>query len=180
MRSLVLKSKMSKWRQVIKPVEILCNISAENIELPTYKIVDTIITKISDSFSKFKEVVATQLTCPGCKIDLKLTDSYCITLDQNKEMIKIENLLEIKTEQQCKKHYCTSETSNRIEVDCELKCNASSQICIFNSEFGIRHLSEKDRHKPTPERKKGRHKPTPKRMKDRHKSDRQAYYIKIK
>ena len=97
---------------------------------------DTIITKISDSFSKFKEVVATQLTCSGCKIDLKLTDSYCITLDQNKEMIKIENLLEIKTEQQRKKHYCTSETS-RIEVGCELKCNASSKICIFNSEFGM-------------------------------------------
>ena len=98
MRSLVIKSKISKGRQVIKPVEILCNISVETIALPTFKIVDTLFENISNSFAQFNEVVATRMVCSDCNMALNLTDNYCITLDQEgKEMNKIENLLNMKT-----------------------------------------------------------------------------------
>ena len=87
MRSLVIKSKIPKGRQVIRPVEILCNISVDTIALPTFKIVDTLFENISNSFVQFNEVVATRMVCLDCNMALNLTGNYCITLD----FVKHEN-----------------------------------------------------------------------------------------
>jgi hypothetical protein len=109
MWSIVFKSKISKGRQVIKPVEILCIIPMEIISEPTHKIVNVFLENISKCVPEFKELVATKWICSECKVCHDLTDKYCIHLDQETKSTHIENLIEMKTCVLRNNHRCKSQ-----------------------------------------------------------------------
>ena len=106
MRSTVFKSRIGKGRQLLKPVEILCNIPEGIRKVPTYEIVNTFLEHISKCIPNFKDKVATNWICSGCKVSEDLTDKYCINLDEKTNSLNIENPIEMKTRWLQNEHIC--------------------------------------------------------------------------
>ena len=67
MRSIIFKSKICKGRQIIKPMEILCNIPVKNNIEQTYEVVDQFLENISRSYIEFQKFVLPFWHCNECQ-----------------------------------------------------------------------------------------------------------------
>ena len=132
MRSIIFKSKISQGRQLIKPVEILCNMPLDIIKAPYYEVANTFIGNISECVPKFKDMVATSWICSKCKLPQTLTPEFCINLDQESYSRQIENLIDMKSKEMQKRHSCQSKDS-----DVRLTFDENTDVCVFHSSLGM-------------------------------------------
>ena len=131
MRSLVLKSKTSAGRQIIKPVEILCDLPMEIFLESTSAVINYIFENISKSIKEFDYVLAKKWSCTFCKQIHNLTNNHIINLDVKTETRSIENLLAIKKQQLIEDHICDSNMK-----ESGIVMTNDVRVCIFES-FGM-------------------------------------------
>ena len=132
MRSLVFKSKSSHGRQLIKPVEFLCNLSpVENIK--TFEaLLNSILGNIAGSLQEFKRLIAHNMVCLDCEKKCDLTDNHIINLDLTMEYKLIEDLLLLKNQKIKNDHICIA--SN---LESNIVLHKDVHVCIFQSSAGM-------------------------------------------
>ena len=80
-RSLVLKSKSSTGRQLIKPVEFLCSSSINTVLPSTSILLNFILRDMNKSVETFTNSFATKWTCKECKREEVFTKNFIVDLD---------------------------------------------------------------------------------------------------
>ena len=137
-RSVVLKTKLTTGRQLIKPIEILCS-SPINTDLHSTSILlNFILGGMTKSYEKFNYTIATKLTCIICTRDQCLTNNFMINLDFENHSCCIEELLSIKTQEAKKNHTCIPNIKTT-----DFFVIKDSEVCIFQSSSGIEiHLNK--------------------------------------
>ena len=131
-RSVVIKSKIAQGRQLIKPVELLCDLPMD-IELQTTaENVSSFFQKMNKSLPMFQDCIATKWNCFSCKEDQHITEDFCIDLDDKSNSRSIEKLLTLKSSNLSSKHCCKSKTDEN-----EIKIGNNVRVCLFYSSLGM-------------------------------------------
>ena len=136
LRSVVLKSKISQGRQVIKPVEMLCNMSLVDSSEATHRNVEAFIEDICSSFPRFHDAIVTNWHCTNCKNHERMTNKYFLSLNEETKIKKIEDLLELKTNQLIKSHKAHCKLRGSDEMT-KINLNEHCQVLMVNSRKGM-------------------------------------------
>ena len=128
LRSLMLKSRKGQGRQLIKPVEILCDQPSDFATLSTIQNIIAIIDKMKTSLPAIGAKIATQWQCLECMDNIKLTEDYCIGLERKETSRCIDHLIASKSKELIQTHSC----STRLKEE-DFKINSNVKVCIFKS-----------------------------------------------